>query len=182
MKMGMCTVFAQNSIVQELRGKSVFQILLIAFLTVPILEIYLLFQVGGIIGAGWTILIVIGTAILGASLLRQQGLATWTRLTQSIAQGQLPPTMLVEGILLLLSGAFLLTPGFFTDAIGFLFLMPPVRILFARYLLHRGMFMASSMHATSFSHTSSGSQTTTESRPQQNNVIEGEYEDRTDKD
>lgn len=159
-----------------------FQILLIAFLTVPILEIYLLFQVGGIIGAGWTILIVIGTAILGASLLRQQGLATWTRLTQSIAQGQLPPTVLVEGILLLLSGAFLLTPGFFTDAIGFLFLMPPVRMLFARYLLRRGMFMASSMHTTSFSHTTSGSQTTTEERPQQNKVIEGEYEDRTDKD
>lgn len=153
-----------------------FQILLIAFLTIPILEIYLLFQVGGIIGAGWTILIVIGTAILGASLLRQQGLATWTRLTQSIAQGQLPPTVLVEGILLLLSGAFLLTPGFFTDAIGFLFLMPPVRMLFARYLLRRGMFMASSMR------TSYSSQTSTESRPQQNNVIEGEYEERDDKD
>jgi len=155
----------------------VFQILLIAFLAVPILEIYLLFQVGGVIGAGWTILIVIGTAILGASLLRQQGLATWTRLNQSMAQGQLPPTILVEGILLLLSGAFLLTPGFFTDVVGFLFLTPFVRKMFAAYLLRRGMFMA-----TSSMHTTYTSQTTSESTDQQNNVIEGEYEDRSDKD
>ena len=156
-----------------------FQILLIAFLAVPILEIYLLFQVGGIIGAGWTILIVIGTAILGASLLRQQGLATWTRMNQSIAQGQLPPTVLVEGIFLLLAGAFLLTPGFFTDAVGFLFLMPPVRKMLAASLLRRGMFMASSMHASSYTHTTSNSQTRTES---ETHVIEGEYEDRSDKD
>lgn len=153
-----------------------FQILLIAFLTVPILEIFLLFQVGGIIGAGWTIFIVIGTAILGASLLRQQGFSTWTRLNQSIAQGQLPPTILVEGILLLLSGAFLLTPGFFTDTIGFLFLTPFIRKAIAASLLRRGMFMASSMHATSFS------QRKAESSPQQNNVIEGEYEERDEKD
>ena len=163
-----------------------FQILLIAFLAVPILEIYLLFQVGGIIGAGWTILIVIATAIIGASLLRQQGLSTWTRLNQNMAQGQLPPTILVEGIFLLLSGAFLLTPGFFTDAIGFLFLMPPVRKFLAASLLRRGMFMATSMHSTyssqSSSSQSSSSQTTAESRPQQNNVIEGECEERKDLD
>ena len=157
-----------------------FQILLIAFLAVPILEIYLLFQVGGVIGAGWTILIVIGTAILGASLLRQQGLATWTRLNQSIAQGQLPPTVLVEGIFLLLSGAFLLTPGFFTDGVGFLFLIPPVRKMLAAALLRRGMFMAtSSMHS---SYTSHSRQSRADSHSQQNNVIEGEYEDKSDKD
>lgn len=171
-----------NCRVQELKGKNVFQILLIAFVAVPIIEIYLLFQVGGIIGAGWTILIVIGTAILGASLLRQQGLATWTRLNQSIAQGQLPPTVLVEGILLLLSGAFLLTPGFFTDAIGFLFLMPPVRKMLAAALLRRGMFMASSMHTATFSQTTSRSHTRDDSEPLHHNVIEGEYEDRSNKD
>lgn len=156
-----------------------FQILLIAFLTIPILEIYLLLQVGGIIGAGWTILIVIGTAVLGASLLRQQGLATWTRLSQSIAQGQLPPSILVEGIFLLLSGAFLLTPGFFTDAVGFLFLMPPVRKLLAAYLLRRGLFMASSMSGT---YTSQTRQSSAKPHSVENNVIEGEYEDRSDKD
>ena len=155
-----------------------FQILFIALIIVPILEIYLLFQVGGIIGAGWTILIVIGTAILGASLLRQQGLATWTRLNQSMAQGQLPPTILIEGIFLLLSGAFLLTPGFFTDAIGFLFLMPPVRKFLAASLLSRGVFMATSTH-TAYSSQSGSSQ----SRPTQDSlqdVIEGEYERKDD--
>ena len=160
-----------------------FPILLIAFLAVPILEIYLIFQVGGIIGAGWTILLVIGTAILGASLLRQQGLSTWTRLNQKIAEGQLPPTVLVEGIFLLLAGAFLLTPGFFTDAIGFLFLVPPVRQMLAAALLRRGMFMASSMHSTSYSQTSAGANNRTTHRSHhQPDVIEGEYEDRTDKD
>lgn len=155
-----------------------FQILFIALIVVPILEIYLLFQVGGIIGAGWTILIVIGTAIIGASLLRQQGLATWTRLNKSMAQGQLPPTILVEGIFLLLSGAFLLTPGFFTDGIGFLFLMPPVRKLLAASILRRGVFMAAGMNAT---YTSQTTQSSSQKHSVENNVIEGEFEDRTDK-
>ena len=157
-----------------------FQTLLVAFLAIPILEIYLLFQVGGIIGAGWTIFIVIGTAVLGASLLRQQGLSTWTRLNQSMAQGQLPPTIMVEGILLLLSGAFLLTPGFFTDTIGFLFLTPPVRKIIAEYLLRRGLFMASSKMKTSYysSHTTQSSQT----HSVESNVIEGEYEEKKEKD
>lgn len=159
-----------------------FQTLLFLLITIPILEIYLLFQVGGIIGAGWTILIVIGTAVLGASLLRQQGLATWSRLNQSMAQGQLPPTFLVEGILLLISGAFLLTPGFFTDGVGFLFLMPPVRKAIASYLLHKGMFMAAgSMHGQAYTHSRT-TQTHTESHSKQTNVIEGEYEERKDKD
>jgi len=155
----------------------VFQILLVAFLAIPVIEIYLLIQVGSVIGAGWTIFIVIGTAILGASLLRQQGLETWSRLTQSIAQGQLPPTMLVEGILLLLSGAFLLTPGFFTDSIGFLFLIPLVRKALAGYLLSKGLFMAAGMHSSAYSSTSSSRSHTTEY-----NVIEGEYEERKDHD
>lgn len=157
-----------------------FQILLIAFLAIPILEIYLLFQVGGIIGAGWTIFIVIATAVLGASLLRQQGLATWTRLNQSMAQGQLPPTIMVEGLLLLLSGAFLLTPGFFTDTVGFLFLTPVVRKMFAAYLLRQGLFMATSMHSSQTAYSTSSSRAHTDYS--KNNVIEGEYEDRSDKD
>lgn len=154
-----------------------FQILLVAFLAIPVIEIYLLIQVGSVIGAGWTIFIVIGTAILGASLLRQQGLETWSRLTQSIAQGQLPPTMLVEGILLLLSGAFLLTPGFFTDSIGFLFLIPPARKALASYLLSKGLFMAAGMHSSTYSSTKSSRSNSTEY-----NVIEGEYEERKDRD
>lgn len=152
-----------------------FKLLFIAFLAIPIIEIFLLIQVGGVIGVGWTIFIVIGTAVLGASLLRQQGLSTWTRLNQSMGQGQLPPTILVEGILLLLSGAFLLTPGFFTDTVGFLILTPFVRKAIAAYLLRQGVFMAANMHA---SYTS---QTTAHSKTEANQgFIEGEYERKDD--
>lgn len=153
-----------------------FQILLIAFLIVPIVEIYMLFQVGGVIGAGWTILIVIFTAILGAHLLRQQGLSTLTRLQQSMSQGQLPPTMLIEGLLLFLSGAFLLTPGFFTDAVGFLLLVLPVRKAIASYLLRRGVFMTAGLHG---SQPMSNDNTHHSSSP--HNIIEGEYERKDDK-
>ena len=149
-----------------------FQILLVVFLVIPVIEIYLLIQVGSMIGAGWTIFFVIATAILGVSLLRQQGLSTWTRLNQSMAQGQLPPTILVEGLLLLLSGAFLLTPGFFTDTIGFLFLMPVVRKVIAIYLMRKGLFMATNMqHNTRRSYSASTRHQAGESK-----VIEGEYE------
>lgn len=154
-----------------------FQILLLAFLVIPVIEIYLLIQVGSMIGAGWTIFFVIATAILGAGLLRQQGLSTWTRLNQSMAQGQLPPTILVEGLLLLLSGAFLLTPGFFTDTIGFLFLTPFIRKYIAATLLSRGLFVAANMHTR---HTTETTRSTT-TRSVEGHVIEGEYEDRSDK-
>lgn len=151
-----------------------FQILLVAFLVIPIVEIYLLFQVGGVIGAGWTILIVIITAILGASLLRQQGISTLTRLQQSMALGQLPPTVLIEGLLLLISGAFLLTPGFFTDAVGFLLLIRTVRGALAAYLLRKGIFVAAGIHSNQTSHSTSNNSTRPDTS--QNNVIEGEYE------
>lgn len=116
-----------------------FQILLLAFLLIPVLEIYLLIKVGSIIGAVPTILIVVFTAVLGAYLLRMQGFATMTRLQTSVAQGQLPAATMVEGALLLLAGALLLTPGFFTDAVGFILLVPPLRRRLAEWLLRRGM-------------------------------------------
>ena len=162
-----------------------FQVLLIAFLTVPVVEIYLLFQVGEVIGAGWTIFLIIVTAIIGATLLRQQGLATLTRLNQSIAQGQLPPTVMIEGLLLLVSGAFLLTPGFFTDAVGFLLLVPPVRHLIATYLLKKGLFMAAHSQTTYTSHGSHTEYHETHSQGSGSgsgpSVIEGEFERKDDK-
>lgn len=159
--------------------ETLFQILLVAFLVIPIVEIYLLFQVGGIIGAGWTILIVIATAIIGVNLLRQQGLSTLTRLNESLAQGQIPPTMLIEGILLLLSGAFLLTPGFFTDTLGFVLLVQPVRKILATYLLRRGVFMAAGMQSDPAAPSAHGRRSE-KSSASQNNIIEGEYERRDD--
>lgn len=114
-------------------------LLFLAFLAVPILEVYLLIQVGGIIGALPTIALVVLTAVLGVALLRHQGMATLARAQQSMHAGQMPAVELLEGIGLLVAGAFLLTPGFFTDTLGFLLLVPTFRRALAAWFIRRGM-------------------------------------------
>ena len=104
-----------------------FRILLILFLTVPLVEIVILIKIGKVIGAGYTIALVIGTAILGAALLRTQGISTLAKVQTNINRGQLPAIELIEGLILLISGVLLLTPGFFTDMLGFLALVPILR-------------------------------------------------------
>ena len=104
-----------------------FRIFLILFITIPLVEIAILINIGKIIGAGYTIALVIGTAFLGVSLLRIQGISTLAKVQANISRGQLPATELIEGLILLISGALLLTPGFFTDTIGFLMLVPTLR-------------------------------------------------------
>lgn len=97
------------------------------FFIVPLIEIFLLIEVGSYIGAGMTVLIVIVTAGIGVTLLRQQGLRTMIRANQAMQQGQMPAKELFDGFLLAIVGVLLLTPGFLTDTIGFLLLMPGVR-------------------------------------------------------
>ena len=106
---------------------SLFKLLFILFLTVPLLEIYILIQVAGFIGPLPTILVCIFTAALGAFLLRLQGLQTLASAQLKLQQGEIPATDLLGGLILLLSGVLLLTPGFFTDTIGFLCLIPAFR-------------------------------------------------------
>ena len=95
-----------------------FPLLGVLFIAVPILEIYLLIQVGEAIGAGWTILLVVLTAVIGVWLLRIQGLSTLTRAQQRLQENQLPAREILEGMALVVAGALLLTPGFFTDTVG----------------------------------------------------------------
>lgn len=116
---------------------SPFQLLLAVFLLVPLVEIYLLIQVGGLIGALPTVALVVFTAVLGAVLVRAQGIATLMRIQESLARGEVPAMAVVEGAVLLVAGALLLTPGFFTDAIGFLCLTPRVRRGAVAWLLAR---------------------------------------------
>jgi len=94
---------------------------------VPIIEIALFIQVGGAIGTFPTLAIVIVTAIVGTVMLRTQGLATMNKLQSSIQEGANPVNPIAHGAMILVSGVLLLTPGFFTDAIGLLLLVPPVR-------------------------------------------------------
>ena len=104
-----------------------FPLLFLLFLVVPLLEIYLLIKVGGVIGALPTVVLVVLTAVLGAFLLRLQGFSTMNRMRANMMRGRLPTMEIMEGAALLLAGALLLTPGFFTDAAGFLLLIPPLR-------------------------------------------------------
>lgn len=104
-----------------------FRTLLVLFIVVPLIEIYLLIKVGGLIGTLPTVGLVVFTAVLGTLLLRWQGLATLGRVQASLGAGQLPAIEMMEGVVLLLCGALLLTPGFFTDTIGFLCLITPLR-------------------------------------------------------
>lgn len=112
-----------------------FRILFILFLIVPLIEIAILIEIGKVFGAAYTIALVVGTAALGAALFRQQGLSTLAKVQLSLNEGDLPATELIEGLMLLIAGALLLTPGFFTDVFGFLVLIPPLRNKIARSLL-----------------------------------------------
>ena len=106
---------------------NLFPILFLLFFLIPLIEIYILIQVGSVIGAGWTIFFVVFTAVLGAFLIRKQGFSTFQRFQGKLQTGEIPAREIVDGFCLLLAGAFLMTPGFFTDAMGFSLLIPPVR-------------------------------------------------------
>lgn len=102
-------------------------LLFVVFLSVPLIEVWLLVKVGSLIGAGWTIFLVVLTAVIGAALVRAQGLSTLARSQELLHQGELPAVELLEGAALLMAGALLLTPGFLTDTVGFLLLLRPLR-------------------------------------------------------
>lgn len=101
--------------------------LLLLFTTVPLIELALLLWIGARIGVPATIALILATGAAGAALARHQGLATWRRFQAALAAGRLPGSELVEGFLILVAGAVLLTPGVLTDAAGFLLLIPPAR-------------------------------------------------------
>jgi UPF0716 protein FxsA len=114
---------------------NIYQIIFLIVLILPFAEIYLLLSVGSVIGAFPTIFLVILTAILGAGLLRQQGFSTFQRFQSALAQGVMPAYEMVEGLIILVGGVLLLTPGFITDLIGFACLTPSIRQKFARYAI-----------------------------------------------
>lgn len=109
--------------------------LLLLFTLLPIIELYLLIRVGSVIGAGSTILIVLGTGVLGAWLARREGLRALNRVQAELNAGRLPAEAMVDGLLILIAGLVLLTPGFLTDAMGFTLLAPPTRAIIRRVLM-----------------------------------------------
>jgi UPF0716 protein FxsA len=106
--------------------------LLLLFTIVPLVELYLLITIGGVIGVVPTIAIVVGTGVLGAWLARQQGLAVLRRIQDEMAAGRLPTDALIDGLLVLVAAGMLLTPGLLTDTAGFLLLVPGSRAMVRR--------------------------------------------------
>ena len=144
---------------------------LLIFFVTPIIEMYLLIEVGGYIGALPTIGLVMLTAVIGVALLRVQGLTTLTRGMSRLQGGELPALEVVEGLLLAAAGALLLTPGFITDGIGFTLLVPQSRQLIAgRILLRVGDRINVVSPAAGASHRPGAGMTGL------NDAIEGEYE------
>ncbi len=141
-----------------------FPVLALIFIAVPVVEIFLLIQVGSVIGAWWTIGLVILTAIIGVRLLKIQGISTLMRAQEKMQSGNMPAQEMLEGIGLIVAGAFLLTPGFFTDGVGFCLLIPPIRRAMVGAVVSR---MAVSGQFVSM-HSQPGHQS-----PNDSNVIDG---------
>lgn len=147
--------------------------LFLAFLLVPIIEIALFIQVGGLIGLWPTLAIVVITAVLGTWLVRTQGRMALGQLQQSFSTLNDPTEPLAHGAMILFSGALLLTPGFFTDAVGFALLVPGVRVAVFRYL-------RSKVKVTQFQMGGAQFHQSHQSRPQgygQGDIIDGEFEE-----
>ncbi len=139
--------------------------LLILFILIPIIEIGLFIQVGGVIGLWPTLTIVILTAIIGTTMLRNQGISTMARLQSSLQTGESPVDPIVHGALILVSGVLLLTPGFFTDGIGFLLLFPPIRAALIKW-------GAAKVFGSGFIVTG---QTSQSQQPDNSTVLDGEF-------
>lgn len=141
---------------------------LIIFILIPFIEIMVFMQVGDAIGIGTTLLLALLTAILGGFIIKYQGVFTIHAVRESIAQGKTPVAEIFDGFCLVAAGATLITPGFVTDTVGFLLLIPPVRTALRKAL-------SSKMNVASSKQFHQNPNDPYQSR-QDSNVIEGDYE------
>jgi UPF0716 protein FxsA len=111
--------------------------LLALFILVPLAELYVILKVGDAIGALWTILLLAADSVLGSLLLRAQGRSVWRRFNAALGEGKMPHREVIDGVLVIFGGAFLITPGFITDVVGLLLLVPPTRAVIRRVLVSR---------------------------------------------
>jgi len=152
-----------------------FRILLILFILVPIVEIAVFIQVGEQLGLGFTLIIVFATAILGVNLLKQQGFKAWHDIQSSIQSGRVPALEMASAAQLLFAGGLLLTPGFVTDSIGFLLMLPKVR----DFLSVRFIALKSDRNAAFYSTASNQQNYRTEQDSPSGRTLEGEFEDKS---
>jgi UPF0716 protein FxsA len=107
------------------------------FIVLPLAELYVILKVGDAIGAVPTILLLAADSVLGAVLLRAQGRSVWQRFNNTLAEGRMPHREVIDGVLVIFGGAFLITPGFITDVIGLVLLVPPTRALIRSQVVRR---------------------------------------------
>jgi UPF0716 protein FxsA len=116
-------------------------VIVLLFILVPLVELYVIIKVGEAIGIWWTIALLLADSILGSALMRSQGRSVWARFQEAVAAGRLPHREVADGVLVIFGGALLLTPGFITDILGLVLLVPPtraiVRAILGRRLAHR---------------------------------------------
>lgn len=116
-------------------------LLVVVFIVVPIVELYVIIQIGGLIGVLPTLALLLADALLGSLLLRHQGRGAWRRFNQALAERRFPGREVADGLMIAIGGTLLLTPGFVTDIFGVLLLLPPTRAiargLLRRYAAHR---------------------------------------------
>ena len=168
-------------------------LLLLLFILVPIIEIGVFIQVGGLLGLWPTLLVVFVTAVIGVNLLKQQGIRAWMDIQNSMAQCKIPALEMASAAQLLFAGGLLLTPGFVTDGVGFALMIPAVRIWLAKFLMKHWSNKVTVQSTSSFYYTN---QSNTDSSFEQspfdhtnsgrnsqsgNRTIEGEYEDKSEK-
>jgi UPF0716 protein FxsA len=106
-------------------------------LLVPFAELYVIYKIGDAIGYWWVFVILAADSLLGAYLLRSQGRAVWRRFNRTLAEGRVPHREVIDGVLVIFGGAFLITPGFISDILGVLLLLPPTRWVFRRLVVRR---------------------------------------------
>jgi UPF0716 protein FxsA len=164
-----------------------FRILFVLFIIVPIIEIALLIQVSDIIGGFATIALVVFTAVMGAKLVKKQGLSAFTHVQGQMAQGQMPASELFNGLCVIIAGVLLMTPGIMTDAFGFMLLTPAIRVHLANTLVKQiGAQMHAKMSAqksgfghqaqyNTFEHEQSSFEKTKDVQ-RHSSTIEGEYQ------
>src|SRR5256885_13579874 len=112
-------------------------LLVFLFIVVPLVELYVIIQVGQAIGVWWTLALLVADSIAGSLLMRSQGRAAWRRFQTVLAEARVPGREVLDGVLVIFGGAFLLTPGFVTDILGAFLLVPPTRALVRRVLVRR---------------------------------------------
>jgi len=152
--------------------------LFLVFTSVSLLEIFVLVKVGGFLGAWPTVMLVIITALVGSALVRSQGLQLLQQLQQRLAQGEMPGQQLIEGVMLLVTGVLLVTPGFVTDLCGLLLLQPKIRGSLAKIVLANVKLNPNMSMSGHYSQSQTGSPFSRSKTDK--DAIEGEFERKDD--